>query len=535
MNANTPSWRATATAAALTCRRHAVSLRDQRGTTLLSGLFLAIAATVFVALLLAVWPFTPDDTFITLRYAQNLARGHGPTFNPESFPVEGYTNFFWMLLLALPHRLGWNAVFSAKAAGVAAMIATGFVAALWTKDLLHCRGKKDSTPAAVAVLFFAVLPATAVHAVSGMETALFTLLLTLFLATLTRFGSDPSRQRAIGLGTVALLLGLTRPEGNLVVGVGVFLESLLLAPAARRLLTPWAVGIYLLGGAAYMLWRTSYYGLLLPLPFYVKVMSPARFAGAARVWTFCVHFGLRLGLLVALGFIGLPRALVPACGAAAALLLFFVLPAHIMSYDWRYLFPLLPFMSVLAAAGYANLQTWADRARLRLATTGVLVAVPLALSLSLVADAPRIISERTAYAAGLAHAHTALGNALRGMHLRQPSLLLAIGDSGAVPYYSEWRTIDTFGLNDVRIARSGAHDPEYVLAQHPDLVVLISAQPDQFEELLPWEVALYRRALSAGMVTLRTLEFDRGYYLWLMAPPDSEVAATLRVGRTTPN
>ena len=29
------------------------------------------------------WPFTVDDTFITLRYAEHLAAGHGPVYNLE--------------------------------------------------------------------------------------------------------------------------------------------------------------------------------------------------------------------------------------------------------------------------------------------------------------------------------------------------------------------------------------------------------------------------------------------------------------------
>ena len=48
-----------------------------------------------------------------------------------------------------------------------------------------------------------------------------------------------------------------------------------------------------------------------------------------------------------------------------------------------------------------------------------------------------------------------------------------------MPYYSRWRTIDIYGLNDPHIARHG-RDPAYVLAQHPDLVVLISTHETEF-------------------------------------------------------
>ena len=94
------------------------------------------ALAVVAALLLATgvakaWPFTVDDTYITLRYSRNLALGLGPTFNATGPRAEGYTTLSWMLLLALPHRLGLDAVFAAKALGVAATFATFSIAARW--------------------------------------------------------------------------------------------------------------------------------------------------------------------------------------------------------------------------------------------------------------------------------------------------------------------------------------------------------------------------------------------------------------------
>ena len=42
--------------------------------------------------------FTLDDSYITYRYSENLAQGHGPVWNIGEDPVEGYTSFLWMLL-----------------------------------------------------------------------------------------------------------------------------------------------------------------------------------------------------------------------------------------------------------------------------------------------------------------------------------------------------------------------------------------------------------------------------------------------------
>jgi arabinofuranosyltransferase len=48
-----------------------------------------------------------DDAYITLRYARNLAMGHGLVYNPGEM-VEGISNPGWAILIALAHRLGMD-------------------------------------------------------------------------------------------------------------------------------------------------------------------------------------------------------------------------------------------------------------------------------------------------------------------------------------------------------------------------------------------------------------------------------------------
>ena len=44
--------------------------------------------------------FLTDDAYISFRYASNWDLGHGLVWNPPPFrPVEGYTNFLWIVLL----------------------------------------------------------------------------------------------------------------------------------------------------------------------------------------------------------------------------------------------------------------------------------------------------------------------------------------------------------------------------------------------------------------------------------------------------
>ena len=64
-----------------------------------------LLAAVVAAIAFVGWRelfFFTDDAFIAFRYASNAIAGHGLTWNPPPFqPVEGYTSFLWVALLAL--------------------------------------------------------------------------------------------------------------------------------------------------------------------------------------------------------------------------------------------------------------------------------------------------------------------------------------------------------------------------------------------------------------------------------------------------
>src|SRR5260221_12752681 len=47
-----------------------------------------------------------EDAFIGFRYVRHLVAGHGLVWNIGEPPVEGYTNFLWLMLLAGFTRLG---------------------------------------------------------------------------------------------------------------------------------------------------------------------------------------------------------------------------------------------------------------------------------------------------------------------------------------------------------------------------------------------------------------------------------------------
>ena len=61
---------------------------------------LALAGLV-IWQILTIGPFRVDDAYITFSFSKNLATGNGPNFS-HGVRVEGYSNFLWMVLNALP-------------------------------------------------------------------------------------------------------------------------------------------------------------------------------------------------------------------------------------------------------------------------------------------------------------------------------------------------------------------------------------------------------------------------------------------------
>ena len=102
-----------------------------------------------------------------------------------------------------------------------------------------------------------------------------------------------------------------------------------------------------------------------------------------------------------------------------------------------------------------------------------------------------------------------------------------------MPYFSRWWTLDLIGLNEATIATTGRRDPEWVLAQQPDVVVLASPSADRVEpwDWNPWEPSLYDACMAAGFARVGLRRFADDYWLWVLARPDSVAGAGLLARR----
>src|SRR5215471_11280157 len=156
-------------------------------------LLLGAAAVVLVVHSLA-YHFVTDDAYISFVYARNLAE-HGELSFNLGHPVEGYTNFSWTFALGVAMLAGIPPEWSSRVLGTACGLATLYVVFRIAERALGRR-----TPwAAVPALLLACSSGFACWSSGGLETQLFTLLVTAVLDALIAAGSRPRALRRAGV------------------------------------------------------------------------------------------------------------------------------------------------------------------------------------------------------------------------------------------------------------------------------------------------------------------------------------------------
>ena len=520
------------------------------------SLVVVLAAVVLFMVSAAIMtPYVPDDSYISFRYAEHLANGNGLTFNIGEPPVEGYSNLLWILMLALLHRFGF------ELATVAPLVSACLGAlALLLLAVLFQRRRVPPQQMVLPLLLFASSGPFVMYAVSGMETALFSLLLLASLYFVDRIISVSRMASYVGLSVCSVLLMLTRPEGVVVFPVAaVFLlwMARTRVNAKGQALEVWkpltvATLIFAVPVAIYNAWRVSYFGEFLPTPFLSKAAGGASIVeGWSRnIGMYLVEQGyeyppsgyyfLVLIMLAVVGsyLLGPIKARKPTERLALLLAMVYVL-IYLNFRDWmpgmRYHAPLvglllLPIVHVQDAFFRSKTTLATKPARLKFA--GV-VTVCLLISFSNLVDLKRVgiqIEE------GNRECLIPLGKWLA--EVMPDNSLLAMSDVGAAPYHSRLRTLDINkeSLTDIHIAKGGFSN-DYIINRRPGVFVFVSRgiyaakmDPLHFELASSPEFGeLYR---FVGAIRYQWYE-DRSYWIYVpksMPPIPQELVAALPGG-----
>lgn len=461
-------------------------------------LLIFCAGLVFSTFLAVLWlqrRFIYDDSFISYRYSHNLARGFGITWNVGERPVEGYTNFLLVVVLAPFIALGADPLWITRLLSVGAALGLAVLCAKMARPL--CRDKES---AVLAGLAFLPIGNTFLLTTVGLETVIYTffLFLSFFYAREFLRGKENAIAR---FGLAQFLAFLLRPEAPL-------LSLLLLAflvwrrrELLRRMLRALAWSL-ILPIFFYLLWKQIHFGTIVPNPFYIKVGGGAfpNPAGLRSVVGYLIEHVKLLTLVVGalwlsqlatrknLDATALKNDDWQAQSLAAALvgayLLFYLRVETLMDVYHRFLYPVTPFLFYLALPLTCfileKMATWKSATWLRVMVGaflyGLLFFQNPPASVANWIDAARGI-DANSNANDIMQKEYSIAHKLKKFPDVR-ALTIAWGDAGVIPYFTQAKIIDVVGLNDHFIARTQFESPDFlsVLSQARRVSVARSAR-----------------------------------------------------------
>lgn len=503
----------------------------KRDGLLIGTILFSVAGHMFMFWLSAqIFSYTIDDAYITFRYSKNLAAGFGPTYNPGLPPVEGYTTFLWMLLMTLPHFISVNVATFSKIVGILLTCGTFALISMLTYTLTREFPVKSRLFFGVFGAFLlAMLPITSIHAIAGMETGLFIFLTSLmvYMVTLGLLDGSPL---LFWSPLVGLLIGMTRPEGNAIVLLLLIYGWFSSMPGVRKKLLWSSLGLYIFPGAVYFAWRVLYYNLILPLPFYMKVLhGSGLFGGANEVGTYLLYLLPSISVLLLASILRMRKEYFALIVPVVFLLIFYLFPVHAMGFNWRFIYPATPFISILVAIGGTTIfELLRGGIQFKKPWEPVLLTGLFLIGLGNLSGLEGIIRNQNYYAAGISNYKT-FGTILSEYN-NQHEMTIAIGDAGTVPYYSDWQVIDLFGLNSREVAFGSVDIFTLVFEQQPANLILLSVgpNPNRISDEHAGAQRLYDEAIRRGMAHIGTFGYGRVNNIWVLGYPETELVNYLQ-------
>lgn len=451
------------------------------------ALYVALASAVSffaIGLLTLSRAHPEEDAFILFRYVRNVVDGHGIVFNVGGAHAEGATDFLWMILLCV---VTWLGIDVAVAAALLNAVGAG-IAGFLLFQVLESAGLARLGRG----IWWVLVPVTVVS-LSGASAAYggFSSMLYSGLILLAVHVGIGSRANVAWLPGLSLVLGLFRPDGALIGGAAAFVGAVRawrLSRLTQYLLLLLAAALI---GALYFVWRYHYFGLLLPLPLYVKsrigeVDKVAALPQALRAPFLALpglgaelHWltagGALMAILVcAVASISLyrsERAFAPWPGRLLGALPYVALYAALsfayqtQNFDWRFQAPI--HLGAIYFA-FRALRALSTRAIVSRRTAGALAGV--AVLGSIVTGVPRVLGDLNPLRGGYLNTFAARFGAELPAGTR-----IALSEAGRFPFWTDSQVVDIIGLNSNETAiypvsqkLLNAFDPQILFFHHVD-------------------------------------------------------------------
>jgi hypothetical protein len=427
----------------------------------------ALAIIGFILRAVQYGGYFAEDAYINFRFVEHIVDGHGVVWNIGQEPVEGFTSPLHILLMVIAVKLGLNLSTATLLLSILSIVV------LLGVYIVFLRQEVGALPpvAAVVLLVYLIDGRLAVHVTSGLDTILHAGMLAASFLIAVRLLQNPTVTQGVILAFVNFLCLLTRPDAAIflagqtaVLGGWALIARLKHSEEALLKSVVISLGALVVMGLLYLVWKISYYGYLLPNPFYIKSNELFALYGWNSFIRFWRALLLRLGLIVvpALPFLDYGRIAtwwrMPL--NKVQFLLLIVPPLLLISY----------YITVVQEVNYLNRFEYPAYYFFYLA-----VALLLSLGRPIERFVSKYLSRRSPWAATIVvtvgvviltlffyrftrvynpwfeimetRYYRPIGTALAGTDLEQNATIV-IDSAGIVPYVSKFAHIDPVGLTD---------------------------------------------------------------------------------------
>lgn len=412
-----------------------------------------------------------DDAMISMRFAKNLAQGHGLVWNPGGERVEGFTNPLWVLWMALFH------LFPLPASKISLLVqisgAIFLVANLFYVKKLAQMLEMGALASLLAVIMTAFYTPLNNWGLQGMEVSLLTLIISIALYiclwNLRTGRFTPGLYLLLGIGTLVRL--------DMSVPFVIILAFLSFSDADhRRQHLFWGLGLLIVFLLGQTVFRLAYYGDLLPNTYYLKMTGYPALLRIGRGLLVLLQFIWRFNWLLFL----LPITLLFYRRERAVLLLFLVFlgqvaySVYVGGDAWehkggsnRYFSIVMPiFFLLFTDAAHLLIKTLAARIGVEANRARTISNVGIALFsfasmvnmnflLGDVKDLERWLLLRQPMFVEASKENVRIALDLK--EITRPQATIAVVAAGSIPYFADRPAIDLLGKVDRKIAREAAH------------------------------------------------------------------------------
>ena len=440
--------------------RSLTSYLEQKTTILL--------VILLVLLTVLAWSnrFLQDDAFISYRYADRLAHGHGLTWN-DGERIEGYSNFLWVLLLSGAISVGLSPVSTSTALGLCAFVISLLYTYKLAEEILRSR-----TLAIGAVVLLGTNYTFSSYATGGLETqcvtALGVLIAYCYFDSVTM--NHWAIPRLVAIGLLATAMALTRLDSLIVGGLILMLTVISFSKHSANRQHLAAGLLYLIGPMILIIgcwfgWKLSYYGTILPNSFSAKASHAFNVLnGLKYLYRFTVSYLLfpfvLMGLLSSRALMRREHAYLWPIALVSICWLVYVACVGGDFMEFRFMVPMLPFLFILIMW----MICWYIRNKV--ICTAFLLLLPLgsvhhAMTFSYVSsDGIESIQQLRNHLTATDEQWSRIGQILGETFASSPNVIIATTAAGAIPYYSHLTTIDMLGINDPWVVEHGVHFEE---------------------------------------------------------------------------